>query len=155
MGTNYRVGDLVKVGGCVVRLAAVHSKKVGYHATRNKLAWVFLNKVEPIVIDCAFMERNGFVPCKPSEYCMYEEYGFEYETGAAEPEYAKSKVKDSGNFCLETGRVRVMHTELSYTIKDGSPSPMGFRNTYDGSANYVHELQRVFDMCGVDKKLEA
>lgn len=150
MRTNYQVGDYVRVSGRNVRLDAVHTRKVGFHLTNEKLTWVFLNKVEPIVIDNAFMELNGFVKCDDSEYCMYTEYDFEYETGLN----AKSRMKDCVNVKVETGSVRVTHMELNYTMKDGKPSPTGFRNTYEGNMNYVHELQRVFDICGIDKKLE-
>lgn len=56
------VGDYVSVkpSGMPIKVAAVHHKKVAYHAVVNKLAWVRESLLEPIPLTSDILEKNGF-----------------------------------------------------------------------------------------------
>ena len=57
------VGDYVHVkpSGMLIRVAAVHHKKVAYHACVSKLAWVRGDLLESIPLTTEILEKNGFI----------------------------------------------------------------------------------------------
>ena len=57
------IGDYISVkpSGMPIKIAAVHHKKVAYHAVINKLAWVRESLLEPIPLTTDILEKNGFV----------------------------------------------------------------------------------------------
>ena len=59
---NFMIGDimLVKPSRMPITIAAVHDKKVGYHAVTNKLNWVRIGLLEPIPLTPKILEKNGF-----------------------------------------------------------------------------------------------
>lgn len=56
------VGDYISVkpSGMPIKVAAVHHKKVAYHAVVNKLAWVRESLLEPIPLTPEILENNGW-----------------------------------------------------------------------------------------------
>ena len=54
------LGNLVLLDGKVIRVDAIHHKKVGYHKTCDKLIWVNQSQIKPIKLSKDFLERNGF-----------------------------------------------------------------------------------------------
>lgn len=64
------IGDYISVkpSGMLIKVAAVHHKKVAYHAVVNKLAWVRENLLEPIPLTEKILEENGFVDKTGSGY---------------------------------------------------------------------------------------
>lgn len=50
----------VKPSGMLIKVAAVHHKKVAYHAVVNKLFWVRESLLEPIPLTTEILEKNGF-----------------------------------------------------------------------------------------------
>lgn len=54
------VGDLVLHDGKVIRVDAVHKRKIGYHKTKDKLTWLFCGQFEPIQLTHEILEKNGF-----------------------------------------------------------------------------------------------
>lgn len=54
------VGDLVLHDGKVIRVDAVHKRKIGYHKTKDKLTWLFSGQFEPIPLTPEILEKNGF-----------------------------------------------------------------------------------------------
>ncbi len=56
-------GNWVKVlpSGLPIRVAAVHHKKVAYHAYVHKLTWVREGLLKPIPLTGEILEKNGFV----------------------------------------------------------------------------------------------
>ena len=60
--TELMIGDyvLVKPSMMLIKVAAVHHKKVGYHAVTHKLNWVRMDLEEPIPLTAEILERNGF-----------------------------------------------------------------------------------------------
>lgn len=66
-GTKFQIGDYVFIkslyGGyhtTLIKIAAVHQKKVGYHNVSNKLNWVRIGLLEPIPLTAEILEKNGF-----------------------------------------------------------------------------------------------
>ena len=60
--TDLQIGDyiLAKPSMMLIKVAAVHHKKVGYHAVTNKLNWVRMDLLEPIPLTPEILEKNGF-----------------------------------------------------------------------------------------------
>ena len=58
--TDLMVGDLVLHDGKVIRVDAVHKRKIGYHKTKDKLTWLFCGQFEPIPLTPEILEKNGF-----------------------------------------------------------------------------------------------
>ena len=56
------IGDyiLAKPSMMPVQVAAVHNKKIGYHAVTHKLNWIREGLLEPIPITEEILEKNGF-----------------------------------------------------------------------------------------------
>lgn len=54
------VGDLVLHDGKVIRVDAVHKRKIGYHKTKDKLTWLFDGQFQPIFLTTSILEKNGF-----------------------------------------------------------------------------------------------
>lgn len=50
----------VKPSEMPIKVAAVHHKKVAYHAVVNKLEWVRESLLKPIPLTSEFLEKNGF-----------------------------------------------------------------------------------------------
>ena len=55
------IGDYVTVtpSGMLIKIAAVHHKKVAYHTCTNKLAWVRMSLLNPIPLTKEILEKNG------------------------------------------------------------------------------------------------
>lgn len=56
------VGDYISVkpSGMPIKIAAVHHKKVAYHACTDKLSWVRESLLEPIHLTKEILKKNGF-----------------------------------------------------------------------------------------------
>ena len=66
-GTKLQIGDYVFIkslyGGyhtILIKIAAVHQGKVGYHSVPNKLEWVRIGRLEPIPLTPEILKKNGF-----------------------------------------------------------------------------------------------
>lgn len=57
--TELMVGDLVLHDGKVIRVDAVHKRKIGYHKTKDKLTWLFGGQFQPIPLTTEILEKNG------------------------------------------------------------------------------------------------
>lgn len=56
------IGDYVSVkpSGMLIKIAAVHHKKVAYHTVVHKLSWVRESLLEPIPLTPEILEKNGW-----------------------------------------------------------------------------------------------
>lgn len=149
MKTNeLMIGDYiaVKPSGMPIKVAAVHHKKVAYHACINKLSWVRESLLEPIPLTTDVLAKNGFY----YGYTSSEE-DLASNTIAQLSEEDKGWVWDEGN-----GEIKVIFPNESdggmITIDD-----QGFdrRMAFIFSENiYVHELQHAMRLCGIEKEIE-
>ena len=66
------MGDYISVkpSGMPIKVAAVHHKKVAYHATINKLTWIRESLLEPIPITPKVLEKNDWEK-RPTGYVFY------------------------------------------------------------------------------------
>ena len=122
---NLMIGDYISVkpSGMPIKVAAVHHKKVAYHAVINKLEWVRESLLEPIPITPGILEKNGFEKIEEKYYRRFlEEKGY-YES------------------------VRVYFDEepnVAVRVLDGSE--------FNGRIKYVHELQQAMRLCNIKGK---
>lgn len=73
------IGDYLLADGKVIRVAAIHRKKVGYHNVPNKLTWVRLDRLDYIKITPETLTAFGFV--KKEEWDGWlNEYAWEFST---------------------------------------------------------------------------
>ena len=142
-GIKLQLGDYVLIkslsGGyhtTLIKIAAVHQGKVGYHNVPNKLNWVRIGLLEPILLTSEILEKIGFnkVPqpgCSNSYYWEFTKY--EEETN-----------------------------ELLYLIKAYSTPFRGMSIFIDNFGDCetlsfnkqmesLHELQQALRLCGLDE----
>ena len=125
------VGDLVLHDGKVIRVDAVHKRKIGYHKTKDKLTWLFCGQFDPIQITPEILEKNGFKlnDAVEDDYCIYN--GIDNRVYLCnDKEYMNSANQwdvhiDSEDYCT------IANCELTY----------------------VHELQQILRLCKIDKEI--
>lgn len=122
------IGDYlsVKPSGMPIKVAAVHHKKVAYHAVINKLAWVRESLLEPIPLTLEILEKNGLE--KGNHGRLYGEY-FDEDTNQDLEITFNSK----------TGEVWWSYNWDEYHII---------------RLRYVHQLQHALSLCGIKKEIE-
>ena len=124
---NLMIGDYISVkpSGMPIKVAAVHHKKVAYHAVINKLEWVRESLLEPIPITPEILEKNGFEKLEEKYYRRFlEEKGY-YES------------------------VRVYFDEepnVEVRVLD--------RSEFKGRIKYLHQLQQAMRLCKIRKEIE-
>jgi hypothetical protein len=76
--TDWQIGDyaLAKPSMMLIKVAAVHHKKVGYHAVTHKLNWVRMDLLEPIPLTPEILKASGFEHSADDE----DRYSFEDTT---------------------------------------------------------------------------
>lgn len=114
-----------------IKVAAVHKGKVGYHARKDRLAWVRADLLRPIPLTPEILEKNGFIQCEPHGYDLY--------------------VKDKKGAGLY--RIFWQGESLNYYLEiDTYAYPFGeFGNV---NIKYVHQLQHALRLCRIDKTIE-
>lgn len=124
------VGDLVLHDGKVIRVDAVHKRKIGYHKTKDKLTWLFSGQFDPIFLTPSILEKNGFVLNEVvKEYYIFR--GIDNRVYICnDREYINSRNEwhvhiDSEDYCS------IASCELTY----------------------VHELQHILRLCKIDNEI--
>lgn len=124
------VGDLVLHDGKVIRVDAVHKRKIGYHKTKDKLTWLFSGQFEPIPLTPEILEKNGFEFDDVIPECRMF-MGIDDRVALRnDKEYMNSDNEwhvhiDSEDYCT------IANCELTY----------------------VHELQHILRLCKIDKEI--
>ena len=136
--SDLQIGDyvLAKPSMMLIKVDAVHHKKVGYHAVTNKLNWVRMGLLEPVPLTEDILKLNGFVLdirngryyCHvngddvwvrlPKEYAMYPYVDIIYSSLVHCPEDV---------------------TEVSHSNEVQFPEKA-----------YVHQFQQVLRICGLN-----
>ena len=128
--TDLMVGDLVLHDGKVIRVDAVHKRKIGYHKTKDKLTWLFSGQFEPIPLTPEILEKNGF---ERDGFIPQEDYYTGIDNRVIlhnDKEYMNSLNEwhvhiDSKDYCS------IASCELTY----------------------LHELQHILHLCKIDKEI--
>ena len=128
--TKLQIGDYVFIkslsGGyntTLIKIAAIHQGKIGYHKVPNKLNWVRIGLLEPIPLTPEILEKIGF------KHCVTEEDGDSFDNREGDLYYCLNRTADGYMSCID-----VTH---SFTIS--------------GLIKYVHELQHILRLCGIYK----
>jgi hypothetical protein len=127
-GIKLQIGDYVFIKSssgdtALIKIAAVHQGKVGYHRTPNKLNWVRFSLLEPIPLTPEILEKNGF------KHYITEENSDDFDNREGDLYYCLNRTADGYMSCID-----VAH---SFTIS--------------GLIKYVHELQHILRLCGLDE----
>lgn len=121
---------LVKPSMIVIKVAAVHNKKVAYHAVTHKLNWVREGLLMPIPIIPEILEKNGFEPIYKDDKSAYK--WKEYD--------------DDDNY---------QSIVIDFRVKRASEVWNGkAKKSYKGEILCLHELQHIMKICGINKTIE-
>lgn len=142
-GTKLQIGDYVFIkslyGGyhtTLIKIAAVHQKKVGYHSTPNKLNWVRIGLLEPIPLTSEILEKNGFnkVP-QPNCSNPYHWEFYQNEEG-------------TGEVLCRIKAYRTLFRGMYISIDNyGDCESVNFGKQLE----HFHELQQALRLCDLDK----
>jgi hypothetical protein len=124
------VGDLVLHDGKVIRVDAVHKRKIGYHKTKEKLTWLFSGQFEPILLTPEILEKNGFE--RDKNISLYNAY-----TGI------NSRVTLHDDFMSMNSR----------NMWDVHVDSEDYCTIATCELTYVHELQCILRLCKIDKEI--
>lgn len=128
------VGDLVLHDGKVIRVDAVHKRKIGYHKTKDKLTWLFYGQFQPIPLTPEILEKNGFnePPLEMQKRVRFVVLCEEYQIRYSFNSYWFSIYKNIAVHAI------------------GYPT---FICAFQERIKYVHELQHALRLCKVDKEI--
>lgn len=121
---------LVKPSMMLIKVAAVHHKKVGYHAVTHRLNWVRMDLIEPIPFTEKMAKKNGLALLEVEDgmpKCWRYADGVKYVD--FEPQILTLKVWNGG----DNSPIK----EVDYYTED--------------NAIYLHEVQHVLRLCGLDE----
>ena len=135
------IGDYISVkpSGMPIKIAAVHHKKVAYHAVINKLTWVRESLLEPIPLTQEILEKNGF---EKSYSSILTADGYKKL-----PQYKYKNMTQVQDICRNL--ITISYSDLEggvYDIRCGIDS-----HIYD--LKYVHQLQHALRLCGIKKEI--
>lgn len=140
--SDLMIGDYISVkpSGMPIKVAAVHHKKVAYHAVVNKLFWVRESLLEPIPLTLEILEKNGF---EKSYSSILTADGYKKL-----PQYKYKNTTQVQDICRNL--ITISYSDLEggvYNIQCGIGS-----HIYD--LKYVHQLQHALRLCGINKNIE-
>lgn len=130
--SDLMIGDyiLAKPSMMPVQVAAVHNKKIGYHAITHKLNWVRESLLEPIPITKEILEKNGFSGEMYAIFKIDEHVWLEYY-------YHEHRLSRWWRGIDEWNN----HAKVSEV-------------SFECHCHYVHELQHALRLCGITKTIE-
>ena len=135
------LGDYISVkpSGRPIKVAAVHHKKVAYHAVINKLTWVRESLLEPIPLTPEILEKNGFkkdafTNLSPDFYFGNDDFSICINL--------QSTCDKSKGIWIENRKTR----------RSGGFNES--RHSLQKEPLYVHELQHALRLCGINKNIE-
>ena len=123
------VGDLVLHDGKVIRVDAVHKRKIGYYKTNDKLTWLFDGQFQPIQLTPEILEKNGFR--------VEHNIGF----------YALIGIDDRVE--LQNDK-EYMNSRNEWYVHIDSED---YSTIASCELTYVHELQHILRLCKIDKEI--
>lgn len=130
--TELQLGNLVLLSDKIIRVDAIHKRKIGYHVRFDKLKFVFEYIVNPIPLTPEILEKNGFVNQDGDEYKLF--------------------VADAESYYFGFYSVRYYFSlKLLCVVKDNKN---GAQSEVKGQYTYVHELQNALQLCGIEKAIE-
>lgn len=144
-GIKLQLGDYVFIKSLngdttLIKIAAIHQKKVGYHNVPNKLSWVRFSLLEPISLTSEILEKNGFSTqpgyLNPNDY-HWEFSQYEKETGGL--------LYDIWAFC---NPFRGLYISIE---NHADCKPVNFSKQIE----HLHEFQQALRLCGIDELADS
>ena len=142
-GLKLQIGDYVFIkslsGGyhtTLIKVAAIHKGKVGYHNVPNKLDWVRFSLLEPIPLTTEILEKNGFNKV-PQPDCL-NSYHWEFSQYEEETD---GLLYGIWAFC---NPFRGMFISIE---NDSDCEPVNFSKQIE----HFHEFQQALRLCGLDE----
>jgi hypothetical protein len=127
---NLMIGDLVLNDGKVIRVDAVHKRKIGYHKTKDKLTWLFSGQFQPILLTPEILKKNGFI--REENIQLYNHY-----TGI------DNRVSLNDDFyCMNSRNMWNVHIDSE-----------DYCSIASCELTYIHELQHLLKLCRIDKEI--
>lgn len=133
------LGNLVLLDGKVIRVDAIHHKKVGYHKTCDKLIWVNRSQIKPIKLSKDFLERNGF---KEDEWIE----GWYDDNHEWSEDRVLRMVGVDGRVVLSDSQNYINSRNEFYVRVDNKDMDSIAR----AELTYVHELQNLLTFCDIE-----
>lgn len=125
--TDLMVRDLVLHDGKVIRVDAMHKRKIGYHKTKDKLTWLFSGQFEPIPLTPEILRKNGFI--REENIQLYNHY-----TGI------DNRVSLNDDFyCMNSRNIWNVHIDSE-----------DYSSIASCELTYVHELQHLLKLCKIN-----
>lgn len=142
-----QIGDyvLVKPSMIPIKVAAVHHKKVGYHAVTHKLNWVRMDLLEPIPLTPEILEKNGFREHE-ADYC--NEYLCDKCDETSYYEVVISWRDSFDNGALDSFNHVQWDEGWKLDIESVGSYNKGWCKTI-----YLHELQDALRLCKINKEI--
>jgi hypothetical protein len=125
--SDLQVGDLVTNNGGVIKVSAVHTKKIGYHKTKYKLNWLFSGQFEPIPLTKEILENNDILYRKSSFYYIIND----------------DKDLECTHYIYQT-----IQEDWAIGVDIGA-----YECSVFARIKYVHELQHALKLCGIEKEI--
>lgn len=124
---DYQLGNYVRYKDNIIKIDAIHLRKVGFHSRNDKLAWVRIGCIEPIRITKVFMDKN---------FEFNKDYYIKYfaDTDIHLPYILNLSNNNTWNMIL---------MDDSLTIEDDPIIHI----------KYVHQLQNILKLCDVTKDI--
>lgn len=140
-GLKLQLGDYVFIKSpsgdtALIKIAAIHQKKVGYHNTPNKLNWVRISLLEPIPLTAEILEKNGFNKV-PQSGCL-NPYYWEFKEYEEEIDELLYSIKACCNL------FRGMYISIE---NHGDCEPVNFGKQIE----HFHEFQQALRLCSLDE----
>lgn len=142
------LGDYFNVhpSNMTIKVAAIHKRKVGYHARKDRLEWVRADSLRPVPLSLNIFEKNNFY------------YGYtSNEEDLASNTIAQLSEDDMG-WCWDEGdgAIKVIfpnETDGGLLILDDQSFDRHFEMVFSKNL-FLHELQHALRLCGIDKTIE-
>lgn len=127
--TELMIGDYVSVepSGQRICIAAIHNGKVGYHSVAHRLEWVRIGLLRPIPLTAEILEKNG------------------WKWHVADAKFFSETWVGSLLLRKQGEAFRILAVS-DYDDEDTNNTPFTIR--------YVHELQQLLRIGGIEKEVE-
>ena len=132
--TELMIGNFVMLGNKIIRVDAIHKRKIGYHIRFDKMNFVFEDRINPIPLTPEILEKNGIV------------YDYDETECVADYKYVNIKgykfYDENNNVLIDycNGHIKFINDITNIVV--------------NMDINYVHELQNAMTLCGIYKKFE-
>lgn len=137
---NHQIGDFVLVDGTPRKVEAITKKKIGYHRKENepRLYYARLRDVEPIELTEDLLCKIGFWR-DPKIHFVY-----------ACRDYIDRTYEWNADYLIKEGLLKITIDKTYNPLRDDNGLKCVLYPNLMIEAKYLHELQRAFNLCGIN-----